>query len=147
MSGYAWALGLHVIAATVWTGGHIVLATTVLPRAMRARDAAVLSEFETGYERIGIPAFVVQLITGLWLASIRLGSLGEIFADHPVARLVQIKLALLLFTAVLAFDARFRLIPKLADDGLRAMAWHIVPVTLASVGFVIVGVAFRFGGF
>ena len=34
---YGWVIFLHVLAATVWTGGHLVLATTVLPRALRER--------------------------------------------------------------------------------------------------------------
>ncbi len=29
---------LHTLEATVWTGGHSVLAVTVLPQALRNRD-------------------------------------------------------------------------------------------------------------
>ncbi len=57
-------LALHVLGATIWTGGHLVLAFTVLPRALRARDPAILQDFEQGYERIGIPALLVQLPPG-----------------------------------------------------------------------------------
>jgi hypothetical protein len=66
-------------------------------------------------------------------------------ADDPAARLVGIKLALLGLTALLALDARLRLIPRLKVDNLGALAWHIVPVTSISVLFVVVGVAFRTG--
>ena len=35
--------------------------------------------------------------------------------------------------------------PNLSERNLTAMAWHIVPVTVVSVLFVVVGVAFRTG--
>lgn len=31
---YYFLLSLHLLGATLWTGGHFVLATTVLPRAL-----------------------------------------------------------------------------------------------------------------
>ena len=39
---YLGILFLHILAATIWTGGHIVLATTVLPRALKAADPRIL---------------------------------------------------------------------------------------------------------
>ena len=52
---YGTMLLLHILAATIWTGGHLVLALTVLPRVMRERSPSKLLEFESAYERIGIP--------------------------------------------------------------------------------------------
>lgn len=148
MDGYSVALTLHVLAATIWTGGHLVLATVVLPGVLRSKAAARLLEFESGYERIGIPALLVQIVSGLWLASHRLPGLANWFdPSDPQARLILIKLALLLLTAMFAADARLRIIPNLTDHNLTSLAWHIVPVTVISVLFVIVGVAFRTGWF
>jgi putative copper export protein len=65
---YRYALMLHVLSATVWTGGHLVLACTVLPRALRRNAPQILHDFEVGFERMGVPALVVQVVTGLWLA-------------------------------------------------------------------------------
>ncbi|NLJ92095.1 MAG: copper resistance protein CopD, partial [Aeromonadales bacterium] len=42
-------------------------------------------------------------------------------------------------------DARFRVIPTLSKKTLTVMAWHIIPVTLFSIVFVVVGVSFRTG--
>jgi uncharacterized membrane protein len=50
---------LHVLGATVWTGGHLVLAATVLPRALKERSVDELRRFENGYERIGILALLL----------------------------------------------------------------------------------------
>lgn len=143
---YGTVLLLHVLGATVWTGGHLVLALTILPRALRERSVSELQRFEAAYERIGIPALIVQVVTGIWLAHRLVPEVGRWLAfDVPVARLVGVKLLLLAATAALAVDARLRVIPRLTPERLGSLARHIVPVTLISVLFVIVGVAFRTG--
>ena len=145
---YGAVLLLHVLGATVWTGGHLVLAATVLPRVLRERSPAKLLEFESAYERIGIPALAVQVATGLWLAHRMVPEPRRWLAfDDPVASLVGVKLLLLATTVAFALDARLRLIPRLSERNLGALAWHVVPVTLVSVLFVVVGVAFRTGWF
>jgi hypothetical protein len=45
----------------------------------------------------------------------------------------------------IAADARIRIIPKLTAARLPSLAWHIVPVTVVSVLYVVVGVSFRTG--
>lgn len=142
---YAIALILHLLGAAIWTGGHLVLATVVLPRVLRARDPAILLNFEQGFERLGIPALITQIVSGLWLAHLQLPP-GEWFAlATPQSHLVAAKLTLLATTVLFALDARLRLIPKLSAATLPAMAWHIWPVTLLSVVFVMVGAGFRLG--
>ena len=92
---------LHVLAATIWTGGHLLLALTVLPRVMREGSPSKLLEFESAFERIGIPALVVQVATGLWLAHRLVPEVGRRLAfDDPVARLVGVKILLLATTVV-----------------------------------------------
>jgi putative copper export protein len=56
---------LHLLGATIWVGGHLVLSLVVLPRALRARDPSVIREFETGYQRIGLPALLLAVLPGL----------------------------------------------------------------------------------
>ncbi|MEO8196740.1 MAG: CopD family protein [Thermoanaerobaculia bacterium] len=141
-------LFLHVLGATIWAGGHLVLAVTILPRVLRERSPARLLEFESSYERIGIPALVVQVVTGLWLAYRKVPDVGRWFTfGDPVASLVGIKLLLLAATIGFALDARLRILPNLSEQNLKALAWHIVPVTAISVLFVLVGVSFRTGWF
>jgi putative copper export protein len=145
---YGVMLLLHILAATIWTGGHLVLAIAILPRVLRERSPARLLEFESAYERVGIPALVAQVATGLWLAHRMVPELGRWLAfDDPVATLVGVKLLLLATTVAFALDARLRLIPRLSEQNLGALAWHIVPVTIVSVLFVVVGVSFRTGWF
>ena len=96
---------------------------------------------------IGMPALLVQVITGFWMAMQLQPDHGQWLAfGDPVTRLIGIKLFLLLLTVLLALDARFRVIPRLHQPGkLTDMAWHIVPVTLIGIVFVATGVSLRTG--
>ena len=144
---YRAVFALHVLAATVWTGGHLVLALTVLPRALRERSPAVLLGFERGYEWLGLTALAIQVATGLWMALQLVPGVGHWFAlATPPARAVALKLALLAATALVAAHAQLRVIPRLRAETLPLMAWHVAAVTLLSVGFVLAGVALRYGG-
>jgi len=124
----------------------LVLALTVLPRVFKEKSPAELLRFETAYERVGIPALLIQVATGVWLAHRMVPDMSQWFAlDNPVSRLIGAKLFLLAVTVALAADARLRAIPKLSEDNLTSLAWHIVPVTVVSVLFVVIGVSFRTG--
>jgi putative copper export protein len=139
---------LHILAATIWTGGHLVLSLTVLPRVLKNKSPAELLQFESGYERIGIPALLIQVATGLWLAHELVPDVGQWFSfDSPVSRLIATKLTLLALTMIFAADARLRIIPRLSESNLVSLAQHIIPVTIFSVLFVVVGVSFRTGWF
>ena len=123
-----------------------MLATTVLPRALAARDPRILLDFESGYERIGMPALVVQVASGLWLAHAMQPDIGAWFGfADAVSTLLTLKLSLLALTVIAALDARLRIIPNLSAATLPAMARRIVFVTTIAVGFVVVGLSFRGG--
>ncbi|MCK6552992.1 CopD family protein [Candidatus Binatia bacterium] len=144
---YPLMITLHVLGATVWTGGHLVLVLGFLLEALRRGDPEIVRFFESRYERVGIPALVVQVVTGLWLATVYVPDVRQWLAfDTPVSRLIGVKLLLLAATVALAADARLRLIPRLGKGNLQALAWHIVPVSLVAVLLAIVGVGVRLGG-
>ncbi len=141
-------LVVHLLGAAVWTGGHIVLATTVLPRALKARDPGILLRFEQGYERVGMPALVAQVASGIWLALEFVPEVSEWFSfSDPTSTGIAIKLMLLATTAGFAVNARFRVIPNLSAETLPLMGWHIRAVTVLSVLFVLTGAFLRTGGF
>ena len=143
---YGYLILAHILGATVWTGGHIVLSLAVLPRVLKENSPERLLEFESAFERIGKPAMLVQIITGLLLAH-RLLPDVYLWLDwrNPVSRVVGMKLMLLALTILLAADAKLRVLPKLSNKNLWDMAAHIIAVTLLSVLFVIVGVSFKTG--
>lgn len=145
---YYGILALHLLGATIWTGGHLVLTFVVLPGVMRARDVEALTRFESRFERIGIPALVLQIATGLWLAWMFSPDVGAWlrFGD-PVSAAIGVKLAILAATALLAGNARFRIVPRLSAETLPLMAWHIRGATTLAVLFVLTGAWLRTGGF
>ena len=138
---------VHALAATVWTGGHLVLDLGVLPRALRAQSAAQIRAFEEVFEPLGLTALAIQVLTGLWMGWIYLpGFQGMFSAANPIGMLVGVKLLLLAGTAALALHARLRLIPNLNDANLSGLAWHIRSITALAIAFVVVGAMIRLGG-
>jgi putative copper export protein len=138
---------VHALAATVWTGGHLVLDLGVLPRALRAQSAAQVRAFEEVFEPLGLTALVIQVLTGLGMGWIYLPGFRGLFSTiNPIGMLVGVKLLLLAGTAALALHARLRLIPNLTDANLSGLAWHIRSITTLAIAFVVVGALIRLGG-
>lgn len=143
---FNYLLILHLLGAAIWTGGHLILALVILPKVLSSRNLDALLQFEQQFEKIGIPALAIQIITGLWMAHNILPNVGAWFAfDNDISILIGIKLILLLMTATVAMHARFWVIPRLSADNLNGFAVNIVLVTLLSVTFVVVGTLFRTG--
>ncbi len=143
---YKYILLLHVLAATVWTGGHLVLALRILPGVLRKRSASMLLDFESRYEALGMTALAIQVLTGPWLAARLVPPSMWFSLGNPYSRLVVTKLTCLALTAAFAIDARYRVLPRLRDENVHSMVPHIVSVTTLAVIFVIAGVGFRVGG-
>ncbi len=143
---YGVLLLLHILGATIWTGGHIILSLVILPRVLREKSPEQLLAFESVFEKIGMPALIIQIVTGLMLAHRMLPDVSLWFDfSNPISHVIATKLTLLALTFGFALDARFRVIPALSKDNLQVMAWHIIPVTVFSVLFVVAGVSFRTG--
>lgn len=137
---------LHLLGATVWTGGHLILTLVVLPKALSSRNIDGLMQFEQLFERVGMPALMLQIITGLWMAYQLLPNIAAWFKlDNDFSILISLKLLLLLMTVLVALHARFYRIPRLSIHTLKGFSINIILVTLFSVAFVIVGTLFRTG--
>ena len=138
---------LHTLGATVWTGGHLVLAVTVLPQALKHQDPDRIHQFEAHFENFGLLSLLLQVVTGLWLTWTYFPGFQNVLAfDSYLSQYIGIKLLCLLGTLALAMHARFFLIPNLTKENLNSLAYHIVGVTTLAVLFVIVGAGIRLGG-
>ena len=139
-----WLVLLHVLGATIWAGGHLILSIGFLPKAMREKNINVISDFEKQYERVGIPALLLQVITGFWMALIYvpLDSWMSLATPHHIY--LWIKIILLLSTIGFAVHARLFIIPHLTIEKLPLLAFHIITTTVLAVSFVITGLSFRF---
>ena len=138
---------LHVLAATVWTGGHLLLSVRYLPDAWARRDASEMLQFEQKYEAIGMPALLIQVLTGLYMAWQYSPHPMQWFDPaQPLLFVFGCKWGLLLITVLLAMNVRFRLLPHMSSDKVRYLCAHVFVVTIISIMFVILGVSVRFGG-
>ncbi|WP_428094633.1 hypothetical protein [Candidatus Pollutiaquabacter sp.] len=143
----AWLIFFHLVGATIWTGGHLILATRILPEALRKRDPAILKVFEEPFEKIGIPALLVQTITGLLLAGHYLNHWWYAFRfETPMHTWIAWKLMFLGATILIAAHARIRLITRLKEENLGYLAAHIIVITLLSIAFLVLGTTLRMGG-
>lgn len=121
-------LFLHVLAATVWVGGQIVLAA-LLP-TLRAAGAAVPGAAARAFNRVAWPAFGVLVLTGVWNV-VAEGDRGPAY-EHTL----MLKYVLVLGSGVTAFvhmKARSRAMMAVfgALTGLFALAALFVGIMLA----------------
>jgi putative copper export protein len=138
---------LHTLSATIWTGGHLVLAVSVLPKALREKNPDVIKNFEENFETLGLISLGIQVITGLGLTWIYFPQFQGLWGlDSFLSRYVVIKLILLLSTLALAIHARWFIIPNLSKENLNSLAFHIIGITTLAVLFVVFGVGIRLGG-
>jgi putative copper export protein len=134
---------IHIIAATIWTGGHLVLSLGFLPKALKQKDFGIIQAFESRFEPIGLPALLILVLTGIYMTTIYAPDFFLLDWQDHYTRHLLLKYSSLLMTIGLAIHARFFLIPKKA---LRPLAFHIIAVTLLSVVFVLLGFSARSGG-
>lgn len=139
-----WLILFHVLGATVWAGGHLILTIGFLPQALRHRDVSIILNFESHYEKIGIPALLIQVVTGISMALIYVpfSEWGSLATSHHVY--LWTKLGLLLATMALGIHARLFIIPKLSPEKLSLLALHIILVTILAIALIITGLSFRF---
>lgn len=138
---------LHALGASIWTGGHLLLAISVLPPALTAGDPEPILRFERSFERLGIGALALQVATGLALARLDLGRWDALWGFEPgIASSVDLKLLLLAATLALALQARLRLIPQLTAATLPRLAIQIAMITALAVAMLSLGAGIRLGG-
>jgi len=82
-------LFLHVLAASVWVGGQLVLGGLV-PR-LRAEHPDSLKTTANGFARVAWPAFALTMVTGIW--NILDVSISDTSTDYQVTLFVHVLLA------------------------------------------------------
>ena len=83
-------LFLHVLAASVWVGGQIVLGGLV-PKLRQAAPES-LKVAAHAFARVAWPAFAVVVVTGMWnILDIKVGDMST---DYQVTMFVHVLLAM-----------------------------------------------------
>lgn len=132
---------LHLLGAAIWTGGHLVLSIVMVPSAFKQGSVAELVRFESRYERIGIPALLLQVLSGIWLADVYVpGVLSAFSFTDRVHTVIAVKLILLIVTVLTGAHARLRLVPGLSIERLPWLAVHVFLVTIMAVVLLVLGV-------
>jgi putative copper export protein len=138
---------LHLIAACIWIGGHILLLFRYLPEALKNNSIEIITDFEKKFERIGLPALLIQVITGILLAYHYNVTISKWFNfENQIEKVISLKLLLLFITLILAIHARLFIIPKLNQGNLKHLAWHILLINIIGITMLVLGSFIRFGG-
>ena len=138
---------IHILSATMWVGGYLMLSFTSLPKALKNKSLENIAQLKKDYNKISIHILILQLLTGLWLAYSIVPDIASWFSFKIVfSHLIVGKLSLLVITFLLAVYARSKILPKLNENNLKAFAVNIFVVTLLSIGFVFIGMMFKTGG-
>ena len=83
-------LFLHVLGASIWVGGQIVLGGLV-PKLRKAAPES-LKVAANAYARVAWPAFAVVFVTGMWnILDIKVGDMST---DYQVTMFVHVLLAM-----------------------------------------------------
>ncbi|WP_372474119.1 copper resistance protein CopD [Capnocytophaga sp. ARDL2] len=140
-------LVLHLLGAAIWVGGHIVLAVGILPNVLKKKDPQILLDFERKYEKIGMPALLILVTTGIAMAyRYNMGFSTWFSFSNAIETVISLKLILLIITVLFALSANFFVLPNLSSKKLPMMAFHIVSVTLIGIVMLVLGSFVRFGG-
>jgi putative copper export protein len=121
-------LTLHVLAATVWVGGQIVL-VALMPTLHRAAPEAV-APVARAYAWVAWPAFAVLIGTGIW----SLGVVGAQMSVETYRTTMMVKLLLVVLSGLGAALHTFAKRPVLKS------IWGTVGV-VGALGALLLGVS------
>lgn len=119
---------LHVLAATVWVGGQIVLAALV--PALRAAGSDVPKVAAQAFNKIAWPAFGVLILTGIWNVATE-DDKGNAYEVTLIVKLVLVAISGATAYAHAKATTRTDLAVYGALTGLSALAALFVGVVLA----------------
>lgn len=138
---------LHLLAATVWVGGHLLLSIRFLPEALKKKDASILTNFKDKFEPIGMPALIVLLVTGIMMAYDYEVTFTKWFSfSNGIEKIVSTKLLLLFISVAMAINAQLFVFPKVKSENLRPVAFQIITITVIGIAMLVLGSLVRIGG-
>ena len=137
----------HLLAATIWVGGHLFLAIRILPEVLKKKDVSILKNFKSKFEPVGMPSLLVLLVTGILMAYHYDVTFTKWFSfSNAIEKVISIKLILLFTTVLMAACAETLIFPKLKSERMFPAAFFIITVTTIAVTMLILGSLIRIGG-
>ena len=138
---------IHLLAASIWVGGHLFLILRILPATLQQKDISILSDFRLKFGKIGMPSLLILVVTGILLAYDYNIPISDWFSfSNPIEKIISIKLLLLFTSLSLAVHAQKVVFPKLTSNRMLPAIVEIIIVTLIAVSMLILGSLVRVGG-
>lgn len=137
----------HLLAASVWVGGHLVLSIRYLPEALKKKDVSVLVNFKDKFEPVGLPSLAILLVTGILMAYHYDVTFTKWFSfTNGIEKVISTKLSLLFISVIMAINAQLFVFPKVKSERLFPVAFLIVTITIIGVAMLVLGSLVRIGG-
>lgn len=138
---------IHLLAATIWVGGHLILAIRYVPKAITTKSLEELSIFRKNFEPIGIPSLLTLIITGILMAYDSNIPFEKWFSfENSIEKIVSVKIILLLISLSLAFITTKYILPFIDKLSPFLLYFIIFLVTTIAVTMFILGSLVRIGG-
>lgn len=147
MTLHHFVLIIHLLAATIWVGGHLMLSICFLPQALKEKNPHIILNFEKKFEVLGMSSLVALILSGIWM-SYNFGVTYDTWFSFVggFEKVVSIKLLLLFATFICAICAQFFILPNLNENNIWKMAIIIISVTSIGMTMLILGSTLRYGG-
>lgn len=137
---------LHILGASIWIGGMLIMALGALPKAKKTSDASLLKNYEGSFHILGMIALTIQFLTGFRLAMIYAGGMKGLFDfSNHAAVLFMWKLVLILVTMGLFVVFKKKTLSKLDSTNVSSASAMIWMLTLLALGLMILGLGFSRG--
>ena len=138
---------LHLLAATIWVGGHLLLLLRYVPKAIKSKSLEELSAFRKNFESVGMPSLFILIITGILMAYDYNITFEKWFLfENSIEKIVSIKLILLFISLTLAFITIKFVLPSINKISPFILYFIIFLVTTIAVTMLVLGSLVRVGG-
>jgi putative copper export protein len=138
---------IHLLAASIWVGGHLFLVLRILPATIQQKNISILSDFRVKFGRIGMPSLFILVITGILMAYDYNVTISKWFSfSSPIEKIVSTKLLLLFTSLIIAIHSQKFVFPKLTSERMLLAIIEITLVTIIGVTMLILGTLVRIGG-
>jgi putative copper export protein len=134
---------LHILSATVWVGGHLILSVAFLPKALKENDFSIVKGFDSRFGIIGIPSLLVLIASGIYISTVYTPDLFSFDFNNHHIKDIALKYLLLIISLSIGLHAKFVVKPK---GNLKSLAYHIIAVTILGIFLVFLGFSARSGG-
>lgn len=137
---------LHILGASIWIGGMLIMALGALPKAKKASDASLLKNYEGSFHILGMIAITIQFLTGFRLAMIYAGGMKGLFNfSNHAAVLFMWKLVIVLLSAGLFVVFKKKTLSNLDNNNISSASAIVWLIALLAIAQMVLGLGFSRG--